>query len=59
MEAFACINNKGKFKNLRFFIEETLRLIGLSGKSPQQESQLMLHSLDGVLPVRINDKLKD
>ena len=35
------------------YLEETLRLISLSGKSKQQESQLLLHSLDMVLPLRI------
>ena len=54
MEAFAnLVSNKGKYNCFRTYLEETLRLISLSGKSKQQESQLLLHSLDMVLPLRI------
>ena len=51
MEAFAnLVSNKGKYKCFCNYLEETLRLISLSGKSKQQ---VLLHSLDMVLPLRI------
>lgn len=53
------VNHKGKYATLRAYIEDTLRLLALSGKSSQNQSQLFIHSLENVLPVRINDKLTD
>ena len=59
MEAFAnLVSNKGKYNCFRSYLEETQRLISLSGKSKQQESQLLLRSHDMVLPLSIQDKLK-
>ena len=59
-EAFSClVNNKTKPLNLRSFIEETLRLLALSLKSPDQQAQLFIHSLESVLPPRIYEKITD
>ena len=59
-EAFSClVNNKTKPLNLRSFIEETLRLLALSLKSPSQQAQLFIHSLESVLPPRIYEKITD
>ena len=50
---------KNKFSSLRTYLEEILRLIGLSGKSKEQESQLLLFSMDLFLPERVKWRLRD
>ena len=50
---------KNKFSSLRTYLEEILRLIGLSGKSKEQESQLLLFSMDLILPERVKWRLRD
>ncbi len=61
LSAFGAIANcnKNKFTSLRTYLEEILRLIGLSGKSKEQESQLLLFSMDLVLPERVKWRLRD
>ena len=54
-EAISClVNNKTKPLNLRSFIEETLRLLALSLKSPSQQEQLFIHSLESVNSLNIS-----
>ena len=61
LSAFGAIANcnKNKFTSLRTYLEEILRLIGLSGKSKEQESQLLLFSMDLILPERVKWRLRD
>ncbi len=61
LSAFGAIANcnKNKFTSLRTYLEEILRLIGLSGKSKEQESQLLLFSMDLVLPERVKWRLRN
>ena len=40
---------KNKFSSIRTYLEEILRLIYLSGKRKEQESQLLLFSMDLIL----------
>ena len=57
-EAFsALVNQKNKFINFHDFMEENLRLLSLSRKNPDQQSQLFVHSVGHILPKRIFEKL--
>ena len=57
-EAFsALVNQKSKFSNLHDFTEETLRLLSLSRKNSEQQSQLFVHSVENVVPKRVYEKL--
>ena len=57
-EAFsAIVNQKNKFLNLHDFTEETLRLLSLSRKNSDQQSQLFIHSVENILPKRVYEKL--
>ena len=57
-EAFsAIVNQKSKFSNLHDFTEETLRLLSLSRKNSDQQSQLFVHSVQHILPKRVFEKL--
>ena len=59
-EAFsAIVNQKNKFLNLHDFTEETLRLLSLSRKNSDQQSQLFIHSVENILPKRVYEKLID
>ena len=59
-EAFsALVNQKNKFINFHDFMEENLRLLSLSRKNPDQQSQLFVHSVENILPKRIFEKLID
>ena len=59
-EAFsALVNQKCKFQNLHDFMEENLRLLSLSRKNPDQQSQLFIHSVEKILPKCIFEKLLD
>ena len=59
-EAFsALVNQKCKFSSLHDFIEETLRLLSLSRKNGDQQSQLFVHSIEGFFPKRIWEKLTE
>ncbi len=59
-EAFsALVSQKNKFNNLHDFMEENLRLLSLSRKNSEQQSQLFIHSVEGILPKRIFEKLLD
>ena len=57
-EAFsAIVNQKSKFTNLHDFTEETLRLLSLSRKNSDHQSQLFVHSVQHILPKRVFEKL--
>ena len=57
-EAFsALVNQRNKFTNLHDFMEENLRLLSLSRKNSDQQSQLFVHSVEHILPKRILEKL--
>ena len=59
-EAFsALVNQKCKFSCLHEFMEETLRLLSLSRKNDDQQSQLFVHSVEHVVPKRVFEKLMD
>jgi hypothetical protein len=57
-EAFsALVSQKNKFNNLHEFMEENLRLLSLSRKNSDQQSQLFVHSVQHILPKRVFEKL--
>ena len=55
----ALVNQKCKFSSLHEYIEETLRLLSLSRKNGDQQSQLFVHSIEGLVPKRIWEKLTE
>ena len=59
-EAFsALVNKKCKFSCLHEIMEETLRLLSLSWKNDDQQSQLFVHSVENIVPKRVIEKLMD
>ena len=58
--AFSQIVNGGKkFANLKGFTEEMLRLLSLSQKNNDAQSELFVHALENILPKRIFEKITD
>ena len=53
------VNQKCKFSCLHEFMDETLRLLSLSRKNDDQQSQLFVHSVEHVVPKRVFEKLMD
>ena len=59
-EAFSnIVNGSKKFTNLRSFTEEMLRLLSLSQKKIEHQSELFIHALETVLPARVYEKVSD
>jgi len=59
-EAFSAIMNcKKNFSSLHEFTEHILHLLSLSQKSLDEQSRLFVHSLEGVFPPRITEKIND